>query len=110
MPDILDSIVEPSRAISDQYKMVRLQTRDGKSYSGRVLFRYADVTRISPNLMRPSQTVAVRKDEIVEEQSLPVSLMPSGLIDPLNKDELLDLLAYLVSGGDATHAVFNHPR
>ena len=33
-------------------------------------------------------------------------MMPPGLINTLNKDELLDLIAYLVSGGNANDKAF----
>jgi hypothetical protein len=33
-------------------------------------------------------------------------MMPPGLINALNSDELLDLLAYLVSGGNKSDKVF----
>jgi hypothetical protein len=33
-------------------------------------------------------------------------MMPPGLIDSLNKDELLDLIAYLQSGGNPRDAAF----
>jgi hypothetical protein len=32
--------------------------------------------------------------------------MPAGLINGLNADEVLNLVAYLQSGGDPKHAVF----
>lgn len=32
--------------------------------------------------------------------------MPTSLLAPLTKDEILDLVAYIISGGDAGHAVF----
>jgi hypothetical protein len=32
--------------------------------------------------------------------------MPQGLINPLNADEVLNLVAYLQSGGDPKHAAF----
>ncbi len=35
-----------------------------------------------------------------------VSMMPPSLINALNQDELLDLLAYLVSGGNKADKVF----
>ena len=103
---ILESVIDPSRVISDQYRMMMLKTKDGRTYSGRILSRDAESTRIAPNLMRPSQTIAVAHDAIASEEALPVSVMPSGLVNPLNADELLDLVAYLVSGADAQHAVF----
>jgi hypothetical protein len=35
-----------------------------------------------------------------------ISMMPPGTIALMNKDELSDLLAYLISGGDPKHKVF----
>jgi putative heme-binding domain-containing protein len=104
--DILEAVIDPSRVISDQYRMMLLKTKDGQTYSGRILSRDGESTRIAPNLMRPSQTVAVAHDAIVSEEVLPVSVMPSGLVNSLNADELLDLMAYLVSGADPQHDVF----
>ena len=86
--------------------MMLLTTKEGRSHSGRIVSRDDDSTRIAPNLMRPGQTVAVPNDAIMSEQALPVSIMPSGLVNTLNADELLDLMAYLVSGADPNHAAF----
>ncbi|MEO6005818.1 MAG: c-type cytochrome [Opitutus sp.] len=107
VPELLESIVEPSRTISDQYRMVLFRTKEGQTYSGRVLSRDADATRVATNLMRPSQTIAIPNNHIVSEEALPVSVMPSGLVDLLNEAELLDLLAYLVSAGNPQHPAFS---
>jgi hypothetical protein len=32
--------------------------------------------------------------------------MPTGLLNGLNPDEVLDLLGYVLSGGDRDHAMF----
>jgi hypothetical protein len=32
--------------------------------------------------------------------------MPSEMISGLNRDELMDLMAYLLSGGDSRHKTF----
>ena len=32
--------------------------------------------------------------------------MPTGLFNPMTKHEILDLIAYLISGGDANHEYF----
>ena len=36
----------------------------------------------------------------------PVSQMPPGLINALNENELADLVAYLLSGGNKRHRVY----
>ena len=33
-------------------------------------------------------------------------MMPTGLLNTLHEDEMLDLLAYLLSRGDRNHAMF----
>ena len=38
----------------------------------------------------------------------PVSLMPDGLLDTLNRDEVLDLIAYLLSRGDRNDPMFKN--
>ena len=51
-----------------------------------------------------------RKDpdtDIAEQQVSLVSLMPKDLLKTLNQDEVLDLLAYLLSRGDAKNAMFH---
>jgi hypothetical protein len=35
-----------------------------------------------------------------------VSIMPPGTISGMNRDELMDLMAYLLSGGDLKHKAF----
>ena len=97
--DILDTTINPSKAISDQYQMMTLELKDGSTLSGRIVSRDARSTRIATNLMRPTQSSAIDNDAIRRIRPEPVSTMPSGLLDPLNEEELLDLLAYLVSGG-----------
>ena len=56
--------------------------------------------------MRPSQSRAIANESIRSSTAVPVSTMPSGLLDPLNAEEVLDLLAYLVSAGSEQHALF----
>lgn len=95
--DILEAIIHPSRAISDQYQMTTLVLGDGRTISGRVISRDAKRTRIATNLMRPTQSVAVENTSIRSTRAEPVSTMPSGLLNALNEEELLDLIGYLVS-------------
>jgi putative heme-binding domain-containing protein len=109
--DVLEAVVEPSRAVSDQYRLVVLETKDGETLSGRVSSRDATFIRLAPDLLRPSQTVTLANESIVSESQLDVSTMPPGLLNALNEDEVLDLLAYLLSNGDPEHPLFRaQPR
>ena len=44
--------------------------------------------------------VYLDSEEVEAIKPSPISQMPKGLLDTLNENELRDLLAYLMSGGD----------
>ena len=50
----------------------------------------------------------VDRKQVTSIEPSKVSLMPPGLLNILTKDEVLDLLAYVLSGGDPKNAVFAH--
>jgi hypothetical protein len=53
-----------------------------------------------------SEVVTVAKNNIKERRPSKVSLMPEGLLDYLTQEEVLDLIAYLRSGGNANDKAF----
>ena len=48
----------------------------------------------------------VNKQDVKKREASKVSSMPEGLVNTLTKDEILDLLAYIESGGKAEAAAF----
>ncbi|MEM9660454.1 MAG: hypothetical protein AAF961_18985, partial [Planctomycetota bacterium] len=48
----------------------------------------------------------IRIDEIDDQYPSEVSMMPTGLLDTLDGEEILDLLTFLRSGGDADHEIY----
>ena len=48
----------------------------------------------------------VRKRDVQSRQVSKLSAMPEGLVSILTRDEILDLLAYVESGGKQDHAAF----
>jgi hypothetical protein len=48
----------------------------------------------------------VPKSLIVKREASNISPMPPGLLNTLSEVQILDLLAFLESGGDAQHADF----
>ena len=53
-----------------------------------------------------TKVVEVKKSEVAEVKPSPVSLMPAKLIDTLNQNEVLDMLAYMLSKGDSGSPYF----
>ena len=96
--DILEATIHPSKAISDQYQVMTLELTDGRTLSGRMVSRDEQNTRIATDLMRPTESASVSNAAIRKSVAQPVSTMPSGLLNALNEDELLDLVAYLKGG------------
>lgn len=104
--DLVEAIVEPSRAVSDQYKASVVQTADGKVITGRVVAETADAITIVTDPEDATKFVQVRRADIEEITPATVSLMPAGLLDQLNEQEVLDLLAYTLSRGQPRDARF----
>jgi putative heme-binding domain-containing protein len=98
--DLCESIVEPGKVVSDQYRASILTTESGKVYTGRIINETSDKLTILLDPEDSTKIAEVKKSDIEEIKPSPVSLMPEGLLKPLNKDEVLDLLAYLLSRGD----------
>ncbi len=104
--DILESVVEPSKVISDQYTAVNIITIDGKAITGRIVNLAGDSFRINTNMLDPNALAIVDRKQIDEMFPSKVSMMPAGLLDTLGEEEILDLMAYLLSRGDRNHEMF----
>jgi putative heme-binding domain-containing protein len=106
LPDLVDSIVRPSQVISDQYKTVVLKTDDDTVYTGRIVSDAGGKLTVVVDPEDASRTVTLDRSEIVEEKTSNVSLMPAELLNKLNENEVLDLLAYVLSRGDRNAGMF----
>ena len=102
---IAESIIVPSKAVSDQYASTAILTKDGEVIAGRVIDETGDVIKIRTDPFA-RQLTDVKKEDIDERRKTPISEMPQGLINVLSKDEILDLIAYLRSAGKADDAAF----
>lgn len=104
--DLLDQVVNPSKVINEQFSAIIVLTTEGKVHSGVVVNLNADRIMINTDLSDPNKRVTVKRDEIEELEVSKTSPMPKGLLNRMKKEEILDLVAYIISGGDAEHEVF----
>ena len=104
--DLLESIVVPSKTISDQYESVTVATTDGHVITGRIVNLHGDNLMINPDMFDPNNMVNVPRSKIEDIKRSPVSMMPLGLLNTLKKDEVLDLFAYLLCRGDRQNPMF----
>jgi putative heme-binding domain-containing protein len=104
--DLLESIVEPSKVISDQYQAINIRLKNGDVISGRVgNLNGADINLIE-DMFEPGKMTNVRRADIESIAPSKVSPMPEGLLNSLKLDEIQDLVAYLLAGGNRQGLAF----
>ncbi len=96
--DILESILDPSKVISEQYQNYVIVKKDGDGVIGRIVDEDDQRIVVASNPLG-GDNEEVKKSEIAERRPGKVSPMPEGLLNQLTKDEILDLLAYIESAG-----------
>jgi putative heme-binding domain-containing protein len=102
--DLLESVIEPSKEISDQYGQVVITKKDGDTVIGRVANLNGDSIAMMTDMFDPNGFNNVKRQDIVSIEKSKVSPMPEGLLNTLTQDEVLDLLAYLLSRGQGATA------
>ena len=100
--DLLRAIIEPSAAVSDQWRDSAVHTKDGAMVVGRIV-RTEDVgtpqeaVTVSVNPLGPERERILRSD-IERIEPVATSSMPAGLLNSHTRQEILDLLGYLEGG------------
>ena len=94
--DILESVLWPSKVMSDQYQAEMFQLNDGKIISGLIVRENATavLVRTADN---PDKPVVVSKAQIADRATSTVSLMPEALFDDLSSTQVADLLAFVMA-------------
>ena len=105
--DLLEAIVDPGAEISDQYGSSIFTLNDGSQVVGRIMNMSGDNYQVNTDMMNPSQNTKVDATKIKSIEPSPVSMMPPALVNTMTPDDILDLLAYLISGGDPDHELFD---
>ncbi len=106
MRDLMENIVDPSKVISDQYDSHEITKEGGSVLVGRIVVEEDGKVFMMTNPFAPNDHMAISESDIAKKGTRKVSMMPPGLINALNQDELLDLVAYLVSGGNKDDKAF----
>jgi putative heme-binding domain-containing protein len=87
-------IVNPSAEIREGYENMLIETKDERSLNGFLVERDANVIVLrGPD----GQNLTIDQKDIAELRAAGMSLMPEGLLDTLNDQQVRDLFAYLRS-------------
>jgi putative heme-binding domain-containing protein len=100
LADLVEAILEPSKVVSDQYKASIVQTAAGKVVTGRIVAEDDDAITMVTDPEDATKFARIARADIDEITVSPTSLMPAGLLDQLNEQEVLDLIAYTLSRGN----------
>jgi putative heme-binding domain-containing protein len=103
--DILESILLPSKVVSELYQNTIISTKDGDDVIGRIVGETDQKLTVMTDPIK-STKVEVLKRDVVGRRLSKVSPMPEGLVNTFSKKDILDLIAYLQSGGKRTYAAF----
>ena len=104
--DMLEAIIEPNKSVSDQYAATHFTLKNGESIVGRLTNEDANAYYVAQNPYEPEKTMKLLKKNVASHKYSPVSIMYGNLINSLNEEELKDLMAYLMAGGNEKNSVF----
>ena len=88
---ILLNIVDPNFDVPDGYKMVVLKTKTNQVLAGTI--GEEDELKVVLNTVSGREVVA--KVSIKERQTLPISMMPEGMLETISKKDFFTLIKYL---------------
>lgn len=106
--DMLESIIDPNKTVSDQYAATVFTMKDGSSVLGRLINEDDSTYFISQNPFTPEVLREIPRQDVVETKYSYISVMYPGLINRLNEEELKDLIAYLMAGGNKDHDIYKN--
>jgi putative heme-binding domain-containing protein len=90
---ILENILDPSAVVGRDYQMPVLALNDGRVINGLL----KQETDSALTIQTINDKVVVPKSEIEERNLSNVSMMPERQLDPMTKEDVRDLIAYLGS-------------
>jgi uncharacterized repeat protein (TIGR03806 family) len=96
--ELLESILIPSKVIAEPYVTFAVETAEGKVVSGRIEREDGGLLIVRP-IDANEKLVEIPTLDVVERRRLDRSNMPTGMVDVLQKEQVLDLLAYLLNDG-----------
>ncbi len=89
---LLASLLEPNKQVKENYHAMAVVTDEGKVFTG-IKLRQTDTDLVLRNSEDREQSIPL--SSIEEQGVLPVSIMPTGLVDGLTRAELVDLVRFL---------------
>jgi putative heme-binding domain-containing protein len=105
---VLKSLIEPSKEIDDKFRSQTFLLDSGKVITGMIVKETDDAIHVVIDPLAKGKPTIIARNEIDVQKKSDVSLMPKGLLDKLSREEILDLIAYVMARGDKTDKQYEH--
>jgi putative heme-binding domain-containing protein len=99
--DLVEQIMLPSKEINEQFVPIDVLTEDDERYRGVVVNLNGDTITLNTDASDPNERTSIDRKKVVSIAPSKVSPMPQNLLDMMTKDEIVDLLAYVLNGGSS---------
>jgi len=90
---LLGNIVDPNALVPADYRVTVFKLKDGRTISGVI----PEQNERTLTVQTPAERLTIERSQIVEQNQMPVSLMPEGLLTALGDENTAHLIKYLMS-------------
>ncbi len=90
--DLLESILYPSESLARDFETWTVELVNGPTYVGLIQRETADTVYLTTPA---AEEIPIQRSNVKSITAIPMSLMPQGLDQSMNQQDLLDLIAFL---------------
>jgi putative heme-binding domain-containing protein len=94
--DILESILWPSKVVTDQYQTVVIETKDGQSHTG-IVEREDKSSVVLRTAEDPEHALVIPKANMSDRRVSNQSIMPEDVFKDFTQQDVTNLVAFLLS-------------
>ncbi len=103
--EVLEATVLPSKTVPDLYQNTIYKRKSGDVVVGRLVREDDRKLYVRADPLQDA-VIEIARADVEAAKASTVSPMPEGLLNVLSKEEILDLMAYIESAGNAKHPAF----
>ncbi|MDB6129369.1 MAG: Cytochrome c, partial [Verrucomicrobiales bacterium] len=89
---LLENVIDPSAVVPADFRMTVIEMKDGRTLNGIIRTK----TERTLTVQTMTEQITVEKTEIASQKESQASIMPEGLLEALTKEQVRDLMAYLM--------------
>ena len=104
--DVLNELLDPSARINEKFQSYVFQLDSGRVVTGLILEETPELIKVIENPLASATPIEIKPSEVEQRLKSTSSIMPKGLLDKLSREEILDLIAYVLARGQAEHMLF----